>query len=219
MQMSDVQWGDVPGWIEAMSTLGAFGVAGVAAVFAWRTWNSTKGQLAEAKVATQVARKQAEAAEEQLQLEWTRDGERLRMAQREQADQIAAWLVRGVSTNSDLTNVEVLNGSSQPVFQFAVYEQINLNVSTHERYQRPMLGPGPVLPFFSGMDLEVRNRMDEATRAGLPAGLCLTFTDIHGQGWTRRWDGELVPGRERFIPTFDEQQLKRTTMNTRPDQL
>jgi hypothetical protein len=131
-------------WFEAGGTIAGAAVASLVAVFVWKTWQSTKRQLAEAERQTQAARQQARSAKQQLALERDRDEQRFDMTRREQADQVSAWLVRGISVNKDLTNIHVVNSGSQPVYRLALYVQIGLDLSTHERFRRSMLGPTPL---------------------------------------------------------------------------
>ncbi|MCD5317234.1 hypothetical protein [Kineosporia babensis] len=65
--MSDADWGDVPGWIEAISTFGALVVTAFALRYVVKTWRATKVQLENADRQLELARRAAHSAHEAAQ--------------------------------------------------------------------------------------------------------------------------------------------------------
>lgn len=174
-------------WAEAIGTdVGVLiGIAGL--LFVIKTWRSTRGQL--------------QTARAQLAIERDRDGHEKDMARRDQADQIAGWMNRPPGGDHDQRDVYVVNTSRQPIYQVRVHLQAGSN--TWERRWMVALGPlipGQPLILLFGVDPPEMVRIRTARDNNEPFGVCFTFKDVHGQDWTRRWDGELVPGYEWFIP-------------------
>jgi hypothetical protein len=178
-----MDWGDVPTWVNAGVTLLALGAAALA---------------------VRHARREADAATEALKIEQERDrlreaeaAERRKDAERaEQADLVAAWLVRDPSRltasladpNPVTANVE--NGSRLPVYDVELeffgppgFAKVNLGTLPHGK---AVIDPPP----------EVR-REDGTTTDDL--NLTLTFRDTAGRVWYRDEHGMLdQTGRKVF---------------------
>ncbi|GAB6898569.1 cupredoxin domain-containing protein [Kineosporia succinea] len=196
----------LPSWIEASATGVGAVIAFGALLYVKRTWESTRGQLAEAK-------KQAASAEAQLALERQREDRRERAEDRAQAELVSAWVHRGSwpSVDKQQRQVRVLNQSTQPVYNFSLQFQANRRLWHRPDHplqmKRAMLAPavpGEGVSLWIGVDDTDMKALEEAEQNNQPFGVCFTFTDIKGKDWTRRWDGKLVEGRERFIPMAEE---------------
>jgi hypothetical protein len=185
-------------WAEAIGTDAGVLVATGALVFVVKTWNSTRSQL-------KAAQDQLEAARAQLQIERKRDDRQEGRALREQADQLSGWLDRGKQGDREQREIYLVNSSGQPVYCVQVRLQAGENTWECKRLRSlPPIIPGEALRSMAQFDASTAKRLQQASDDNQPVGVCFTFRDIHGQDWTRRWDGELVPGYERFVRLPDE---------------
>ncbi|WP_285601380.1 hypothetical protein [Kineosporia sp. NBRC 101731] len=198
--------------MEAFGTNVGWAIALVAVFFVSKTWRSTRAQLAEAQQQTEHARQQAQAAIGQLSLEKDRDEQARQAQDRGQADQVSAWMrktrVKRALVRRAAGEIRVVNQSTQPVYAFEAYL-----IAGDRRWARPdrpldlnrvMLAPavrGQNASFTVALDQRDIERFDAAQAANLPFGISFTFTDMHGQGWTRQWNGELIKGRDQFTST------------------
>jgi hypothetical protein len=187
--MSWVHWGDVPGWVSAVSTAGAF---------------ATGGWLLKRELDEGQRRQQAEA-----QLEDDR--------RRQQASSVAAWPDRlewpegesGFPPNHRAV-VQVHNASTLPVYE------ASLIFTAEDGVARPW-PLGVVPPGLETNDLEVRYldehflswgtwmRIDGGGTESVPSEgptvdpyrftVAITFRDAAGTWWTRNARGQLSEGR------------------------
>lgn len=197
----------------AWATWLLFAAAVVAAYFAYRTWRDTKKQLVESGAQTTAARKQADAATEQLKRAKQSD-EQL------EAQQVAAWL-RG-DAGQPLA-VCVRNGNPGPVYDVRI--TLLAKVATGNdpfrwlaeypfgvvppaasepqgAEQRMLYGPDSLVPDPDGSDpLRTASaffpyRSDFAVWDGSPlttgVTLTLSFRDSSGTRWARDWHGKLA---------------------------
>lgn len=197
----------LPSWIEGLATLGAAGIAGLGLLYVRRTWRATKDQLRD-------TRQQLNVAEEQLRIERDRESRQDQTTLRGQADQIAGWLqvAPGPVVSSDPKGMDMflVNASRQPVYRAQAHIQIGATLV--KRFEVDTLAPWPtgMHPILvSGANPDEVPRMQQARENGQPHGMCFTFRDVHGNDWTRRWDGTLVKGYGLFIPT--EHELRQAT--------
>jgi hypothetical protein len=86
-----VAWGDVPGWIVAGSTAGAFVAAGLAARATFKTLRLTRDSVATAQDQADAARQQVSAAHEQLRLAREQVAHQREVADRERQDANRAY--------------------------------------------------------------------------------------------------------------------------------
>jgi hypothetical protein len=99
--MNDIDFGDVPSWIAAVTSLLAFGAAVFAAIFTWRT----------------------------LSIENSREARTEKRAEEEQANKIACWISDSDSENFELSghkykaigvNMNIANASQQAIYEISI---------------------------------------------------------------------------------------------------
>lgn len=176
--LSEVAWGDVPGWVGAVSSLAALAAASVAAVVAHRVFR----------------------------LEQSRDEDQVATQQSAQASKIAAWPSVVLSDPVDHLSATVWgaalrNGSDLPIYQVHV-NLVSLTDRGETAVVLEVVPPGDWL--LSGSELYPRpsEPLMRAEARGLPPPpyvVDLTFSDSAGQGWHRDRKGLL--SRSRTNPT------------------
>lgn len=169
------RWGDIPGWIEALSTLAAV----IAALWAGR------------------------AVYRQLRIEQGREADRLESARRAfQADDIAGWAVDDASLrrrvkfgnvdSSIQSGAKVVNGSRLPVYEVEVLFIGLPGNNTIDRIKQTVLPPGQKT--YREPEI-VRAATSDPLKTPKPASerfaVGLRFVDSAGDRWLRDQDGRL----------------------------
>ncbi|MGC4758420.1 hypothetical protein [Micromonospora trifolii] len=173
MNLRNVDLGDLPTWLSAVSAMAALAAALWAGRAAWRV----------------------------VSVERERDEERLRLDARAQADLVAAWPSLVLSEPTDQESpirwgVAVRNGSALPVHQVQV---THVPISPHGQVEQTvvfeLVPPGDFL--VTGHELY--RRPDSVVPRPFPAELRgrwyiveLRFTDMSGRRWHRDRHGNLV---------------------------
>jgi hypothetical protein len=184
--LSDGRWGDIPSWVEALATVGAFVAATIAVRHSW--------SLLKIERANQHART---TEDDRRQLEAERS---------EQADLVAAWPSRG-----NARNITIENGSSLPIYDVALAfvnragDQRGLDI-------QDVLPPGKHTTYFpsenikqdpvTGEVLYDENEQPENYR------VLIRFRDAGGRIWQRDQFGVLrLVGRMTYLIPEEEGML------------
>ncbi|MEU1641411.1 hypothetical protein [Micromonospora zamorensis] len=189
--MAKIDLGDLPGWIQAVTTIGAL-------AFAW------------------IA---AKSALNLYRIESARDEHRARAERESQASRVCVWMEPDLHAPVDEIEVEftpgryekvrerqwrpltnVKNGSELPVYAVTVYfyrEDMLKNGETEERhdiFNYPVIPPGGGLTIHTSDDLQqppFYGPADHAFRVEM------SFRDAANNEWHRHPDGKLSPRIER----------------------
>jgi arabinogalactan oligomer / maltooligosaccharide transport system substrate-binding protein len=193
---TSVNWGDVPLWVIAVTTLLAF----VAAVFA--------GLVAYELLRVESAR--AVSAAEERALAAAERADRRTADWRAQASKIAAWYGAwrpstrsGPGTADGVSGAVIRNTSDLPIFEVRVYFCVavdpasGLGWQAGERYSVPdliaVVPPGEVMVEIPDLIRE----QEEAGRIQPKWRVAFEFTDAAGIRWLRDPLGRLTSGPER----------------------
>lgn len=166
---ANIDWGDFPTWISAVTTFGALVAAGWVVSIEVKRENRTEKLL---------------------------DQQRADHARAEQADHVAAWYIRVESSRPGMppgSQINVRNGSRLPIYDVAV--ELLEGPETHRLPRVAILPPGDhSLPYPDAMrEITAIFDSNAKIRARLRAlEIVLTFRDTAGRVWTRNQYGSLT---------------------------